>query len=161
MCESGKGVALAALVGLCLLLPRESSAQQRVRESGNIGVGLGGNALGFGASGKYFIDDANAVQALVGLGSGGGSLLVSADYLYNFAPFASKDEVSVGWYAGFGGGIVLGDSLLGITGVVGSDVNLDEVPLDIYFEYRPTLFFGPIGSAFRADSFGAGLRYYF
>lgn len=161
MCEPGKGAALVALVGLCLLLPRESAAQQRVREPGNIGVGLGGNLLGYGVSGKYFIDDANAVQALVGIGSGGSSLLVSADYLYSFEPFASKDEVSVGWYAGFGGGIVLGYSLLGVAGVVGSDVNLDEVPLDIYFEYRPTLFFGPTGSAFRADSFGAGLRYYF
>ena len=161
MSESGKGTVLVALVGLCLLMPRDSAAQQGVRESGNIGVGLGGNALGFGVSGKYFIDDANAVQALVGLGSGGGSLLVSADYLYNFDPFVSKDEVSVGWYAGFGGGLVLGDSLLAITGIVGSDVDLDEVPLDIYFEYRPTLFFGPNGSAFRADSFGAGLRYYF
>ena len=38
---------------------------------------------------------------------------------------------------------------------------VDELSSKAHDSLRPTLFFGPIGSAFRADSFGAGLRYYF
>ena len=161
MSDHGLGVALAALLGLLVAAPQPAAAQQQVREAGNIGVGVGGNILGVGVSGKYFINEANAVQALVGMGAGGGTLLVSADYLYNFDPFVRKEEISIGWYAGFGGGLILGSSVLAVAGVVGSDVDLDDLPLDIFFEYRPTLFFSPAGSAFRADSFGAGLRYYF
>ncbi|MBO84616.1 MAG: hypothetical protein CL927_04605 [Deltaproteobacteria bacterium] len=161
MFRRGPDLVLAALVGLGLAAPQGAMAQEQVREAGNIGVGVGGNILGVGVSGKYFINEANAVQALVGMGSGGGTLLVSADYLYNFDPFIKQEEISVGWYAGFGGGLILGSSVLGVAGVVGSDFDLDELPLDIFFEYRPTLFVSPAGAAFRADSFAAGLRYYF
>jgi hypothetical protein len=156
------------MMGVCAMglllaaaLPIAAQAQDKVREPGNIGLGLGGNIFGAGVSGKYFIDESNAVQGLVGLGYSSTSLTVSADYLYNFPPFVQEEDLSIGWYAGFGGALVLGASVLGVTGIVGVDVDVDEVPLDLFVEYRPSLYFMTIGSGFRGDSFGAGVRYYF
>jgi len=150
-------------MGLALVaaLPTASQAQQKVREPGNIGLGVGGHLFGAGVSGKYFVNESNAVQGLVGLGYSSTSLTLSVDYLYNFPTFVQEEDLSIGWYAGFGGSLILGASVLGTTGIVGVDVDVDEVPLDVFFEYRPSLYFMPIGSSFQAASFGGGVRYYF
>ena len=151
----GLGLALLAAV------PTGSQAQQKVREPGNIGLGIGGNGFGGGLSGKYFINESNAIQGIVGLGYYSTSLNLSADYLYNFSPFVQQEELSVGWYAGFGGALLLGQSTIGASGIVGVDVDVDEVPLDVYFEYRPSLYFQPFDSGLYLVSFGGGVRYYF
>lgn len=155
---AGGVLLLAGAIGL----PSVAAAQEHVREAGNIGVGIGATTLGLGVSGKYFINDANALQGLVGLRDGGMALFISGDYLYNFKPLRRDHAVTVGWYAGFGGSVSLGstDFVLGGSGIVGADFDIDVVPLDIYAEYRPLLILAPVGDLDPA-SFGGGVRYYF
>ncbi len=160
--RSSRRLALPVAMLAGLGLSSTAFAQDRVRQAGNIGVGIAGTVLGTGVTGKYFINDANSLQGLVALREGGSALLVSADYLYNFKPFLNDDDVSMGWYAGFGGAVSLGslDFVLGAVGIVGTDFDIDDLPLDLYVEYRPVLVLAPVGDLY-LSSFGGGVRYYF
>jgi len=156
----------ATLYGLVLLAalgtPVSAEAADRVRQSGNIGVGLGATNFGIGAVGKYFVNEANAVQALVGVAESGTAFVVQADYLYNFDPILRDDQHTLGWYAGFGGTLSPGASelMLGVAGIIGLDFNLDVAPLDIYVEVRPTLILAP-SADLRPVAAGSGVRYFF
>jgi|GEM_PF-4799381 len=150
------------LVGLLLVGASSTAhAADRVRQAGNIGVGLGANSFSFGLTGKYFVNDANAFQATVG-GREDGQVLLGVDYLYNFDPLWSDETAALGWYAGFGGSISPGSqqgSLIA-AGIVGLDFDIDAAPLDIFVELRPSFLLAPVGDL-KLFAAGGGVRYYF
>lgn len=150
-------VLLAALV-----LPATGAAAERVRQAGNIGLGFGGTSFAGGVSGKYFVNEANAFQGLVGLREDGTVVVFQFDYLYNFEPIWADSRNTLGWYAGFGGQLapLADDGSLAASGIIGLDFDIDIAPLDVYLEGRPTLTVNPVADV-RPFVFGAGARYFF
>ncbi len=151
------GISLAA----CMALPQEGLAQ-RVHETGRFGIGLGGGPVGAGITGKWFLNEHNALQGLVGIRDDGRALLLSPDYLYTFDPIHQDEDITFGWYGGFGGALSLGstDFTLGASAILGLDFCIDVAPIDIYAELRPMLVLAPIANLNFA-SFAGGVRYYF
>ena len=148
---------------LMLALPATAETRpQRVHETGNIGVGLGAGPAGSGISGKGFMNEKNALQGLVGIRDGGTALLISPDYLYNFDTIMQDDDVTFGWYGGFGGSLSLGspDFSLGASAILGVDFCIDRGPIDIYAEFRPMLILAPTPDMW-FTSFAGGARYFF
>lgn len=151
------------LAALTALAPQVAQAQpERVHETGNIGVGVGGTAFGLGVSGKWFMSERNALQGLIGASSGGSVLYLSPDYLYTFDPLHQEDDVTIDWYGGFGGTLFLGasDFGLGLNAILGIDFCIDAAPVDIYAELRPIFLLSPIAE-FGFLNFAGGVRYYF
>ena len=150
-------VAAAAMMAL----PQLAQAE-RIHETGKIGLGIGGGPpLGAGMSGKWFMNEKNALQGLVGIRKGG-ALLLSPDYLYTFEPIFQDDDVTFGWYGGFGASLSLGstDFTLGVSAILGVDFCIDRAPIDLYAELRPLLEMAPMAEM-HVGSFAGGLRYYF
>ena len=152
---------LVVAFGVGTLAPGLAFGADKVRQPGNIGVGLGLTSEGVGVSGKYFVDDRNAFQGLLGVPNGSGGLLAQFDYLYNFPILWSDEKVALGWYAGFGGMLVTQSPFvaLGGTGSVGLDLDVDAAPLDIFIELKPTLWLTPLG--YLDLNAAGGIRYYF
>mgnify|MGYP000447850819 FL=1 len=154
---------LPCMVVAALAVSLPSAAQAgRVHETGKIGVGIGGGPVGGGITGKWFMNEHNALQGLVGIRDEGRALLLSPDYLYTFDPIFQDEDVTFGWYGGFGGALSLGstDFTLGASAILGVDFCIDVVPLDIYAELRPMLILAPLPEM-EFMSFAGGVRYYF
>jgi hypothetical protein len=147
-----------------------------VRRVGHFGLGLGAGTYATGLSTKYFFERSMAVQGNLGwwrdpyycIGhrcyGGGDSLALSADLLFERPSFAGNEQVNVAWALGGGVGLGLEDGFdrLGLAAafVIGIEVNVDVVPLDIAIEYRPGIAFIP---DFDIDpvNFSGHVRYYF
>ena len=138
----------------------EAEASDSLRRSGNFGLGIGGGSFsgasaGGGLSGKYWLTDTSAVQATIS-GTGTGIVIgytysssaISADYLIEMPVIASKDELELGWNFGPGLGVAQwtagpqSATTLGISAVLGLEVNLKVLPIDIVIEYRPVMLMG-------------------
>ncbi|OIP35048.1 MAG: hypothetical protein AUK47_17330 [Deltaproteobacteria bacterium CG2_30_63_29] len=155
---------LAFLFVLALMLPLTAQADE-VRSAGNFGLGLGGGTGTSGLSMKYFVNNSNAFQGVVGvwgLGRNHGSVIgLSADYLWEGPALASGSVLELGWNIGLGAFAGTGDAFwLGAAGVLGLEFNFRPIPIDIVLEYRPGLL---ILERVDADliNFGGHLRYYF
>jgi hypothetical protein len=137
-----------------------ADASDSLRRSGNFGLGIGGGSFsgasaGGGLSGKYWLTDTSAVQATIS-GTGTGILVgytysssaISADYLIEMPVIASKDELELGWNFGPGVGVAQWTSgpysatTFGVSAVLGLEVNLKVLPIDIVIEYRPLMLMG-------------------
>ncbi len=144
----------------------EAHAGSLMRTSGSIGVGFG-QGYASGLSGKYVLADMMAVQATVGAHGYGwhynrGVIAVGADLLFLMPIIHSDEHFELGWNAGFGPGVSLWTSGLGmaVEGVVGLEMNLKVIPIDIVLEYRPGLGILPeIGLGL--INFGGHVRFYF
>ena len=145
---------------LLTLSTSTAEANESLRRSGNFGLGIGGGsfsgaAAGGGFSGKYWLTDTSAVQATIS-GTGTGivvgytysSSAVSADYLIEMPVIASKDELELGWNFGPGVGVAQWTSgpysatTVGVSAVLGLEVNLKVLPIDVVIEYRPVMLMG-------------------
>lgn len=142
------------------LFANTATAGDSLRHSGNFGLGFGGGSFsgasfGGGLSGKYWLSDTSAVQATIsGTGSGfnvgynTSSSAISADYLIEMPIITSKDELELAWNAGPGVGVSQWSygnyraTTLGVSGVVGLEINLKVIPIDIVVEYRPLILLG-------------------
>lgn len=152
-----------AALALAALLPTADAAPHR--GSGHTGVGLGGGTLGGGVSVKHFLTDTSAVQGVVGAWGGWGvsGVGVSADYLVHFPLLADTPELDIGWNAGPGAGVAVfssGSAWFAASGVVGLELGVVEVPLDIVLEWRPTFLIEPV-TRFDLLSFSGHVRWFF
>lgn len=171
-----RNLLLSSLIALTAALgPRVASARS-IRQAGNFGIGLGAGTFATGFSMKYFMEKTMAVQGNVGWWrsryfctrhicyGGGNSLALSADLLFEQAPIAGNDQVSLAWNVGGGLGLGLDDWAndvgVGAALVVGLEILFEVVPIDIAIEYRPGLYVLP---DFEIDpvNFTAHIRYYF
>lgn len=154
-------------VTIVLLSTMSLSAQYKA----SVGLRLGSPTS---ASVKYFIDDANALEAYVGYRSyswGSNWVGVNGAYLRH----QELDEIVDGltWYAGGGLGVYFwsyddfffdqySTTTIGIQAYAGVEYTFEDIPLAISVDWIPTLF---VGSTY-LSSFGArygslGVRYVF
>lgn len=131
---------LALLVPL--LLPATAAADTPVRFPGNLGLGVSAGVWVNGASVKYFINEANALEGVVGLwglGRASTGFGVSADYLREFPSLLEDSAYEVGWCAGGGPSMAGGGGAfaVGVHATAGIELNLEEFPLDVVLELKP------------------------
>lgn len=172
-----KVVSLLA-VSVALLWSVQASAQ--VRKAGHFGVGVGSGTIASGFSGKYFPDATTAFQFNVGFHNTtrafyGDALGLGFDYLLEQSAFAGDKRFGVAW--NIGPGVSLGYSegryrdfwLIGVSAVIGLELLLEMIPLDVVLEYRPSVFFfndnfndrGRDGFDLDLIEFGGHVRYFF
>jgi hypothetical protein len=152
-----------------LLLPmcsRADSDYHPTRDGGNFGLGLEfGEPGNWGATAKIWLDQANAIQPAVKFNNGGTAIL-QLDYLWHFFDVIQmkNTEGSMPLYIGIGGNLVL-QNTVEIAGriPVGISYIFDKknVPVDIYLQAVPTIWF-PNGGQTIFDVYGElGAHYYF
>lgn len=173
---------LCALLALSTLTASPAQAQGKIKQAGNFGLGLGIGTLASGLSGKYFLESNLSIQGNVGLhyygpygrcyrrgprrycDRWGDALGLSADLLSERGPLAGNDQVSLDWQIGGGLGLGIWERapVLDVAAafVLGLQVNVHALPIDVVLEYRPKLI---ILSDVDLDliDFTAQIRYYF
>lgn len=163
-------VVLALCATLGLLAASSTAEAKKIRQAGNFGIGLGVGFAG-GISGKYFASNSFSLQGTVGnFGTFRGrsdGLAVGLDGLLEMPSFVRARDVELAWHIGAGGGFGIFDDryfddrlILGIQGVLGLQVLIVPVPVDIALELRPTIL---LVDEVDFDLFEAGLhvRYFF
>ncbi len=114
---------------------------------------------GLNVSGKKFLTESTAAEAIVGLygyGKFNGLGLTALYQIHN--PIDNQGHQLV-WYYGGGGSLVLveGSTFLGANGNVGIEYVFDDLPINFAVDALPTLFFG--NDAGFDISFSAAIRY--
>lgn len=155
---------LPALLIAAMAFSPAALAETDIRAPGSVGVGLGAGTLASGISGKLFISEALAAQALLGIGgykNNAAGLSGGLDLLVEMPAIADTPDIELGWNLGVGGALGVGNGLfVGAAGVAGIEAALKPVPLDLTLEYRPVL--GVVnGLVFDPFHFGGHLRYWF
>lgn len=166
---------------LALLIPATSFAKggKAVRQAGNIGVGLGAGTFAAGLSLKYFTDQSLAIQGNIGewrsrwwgrcndrycYDGGGDGIALSVDVLFEQDVFAGNGNVDLGWNAGVGGGLGVSDyrdeTAAAIAGILGLELLINVIPIDIVLEFRPSVMIVP-DIHFDLIDFTGHIRFYF
>lgn len=134
-----------------------------IKGGGNFGLGLElGDPGTWGAVGKIWIDRENAFQSAVKLGNG--NALLQLDYLWHDYDVIHPKQGLMPLYFGFGGDLSLqGNVTVGARGVVGISYmfNRSNVPVDIYVQLVPEIWFGNGGTSPLFIYGNVGSRYYF
>ncbi len=130
---------------------------------GNFGLGLElGDPGAWGAVGKIWMDKANAFQPAVKIGDG--TTLLQLDYLWHDYDVIHPREGLMPLYFGVGGDLDLQNNVaVGARGVVGISYlfNRVDVPVDIYVQVVPEIWFYS-GGVSNFQLYGdIGSRYYF
>jgi hypothetical protein len=120
-------------------------------DGGNLGLGLElGDPGAWGISGKFWLDQANAIQPAIKFNSPGSAIL-QMDYLWHDYDVARVKEGSLPFYIGVGGDLILQNTVtVGARMPLGLSYIFDKknVPIDIYFQIVPTLWFYDSGATF-------------
>ena len=131
-------------------------------ESGYLGLGLElGDPAGWGVSGKFWLDSTSALQPALKLGDG---TVLQLDYLWHDFNVIQPHRGLMPIYFGAGGGLGLGGGVaIEARGVVGISYlfNRADVPVDIYVQLVPALWFGGGGVSNLQFYGNLGSRYYF
>ena len=142
-----------------------SDGYHPTNDGGSFGLGLEiGDPGNWGITGKLWVDRVNAFQPAVKFNSGGSAIL-QFDYLWhNFDIIRMEGEGSMPLYIGLGGNLLL-QSTVAVAGrvPVGISYIFDKrnVPVDIYLQAVPTLWFFSAGLS-RLDVYGElGAHFYF
>jgi hypothetical protein len=138
------------------------AGESPIKGGGNFGLGLVvGDPGNWGAVGKIWIDSKNAFQPAVKLG--GGTATLQLDYLWHTYDVIDTKQGLVPLYIGAGGDLVLQNTVaVAARGVGGISYMFDrsDVPVDIFLQLAPTLWFFSGGTSF--NLYGElGARYYF
>jgi hypothetical protein len=139
------GLAIAGL-SLLTMSARADGDYHPTYDGGNFGLGLElGDPGAWGVDGKLWIDSVNAFQPAVKFNNGGPAIL-QLDYLWhNFDIAHMRDgNGELPFYIGFGGDLSL-QTTVGVAARLPIGVsyifNKRNVPVDIYFQIVPTLWF--------------------
>ena len=112
------------------------------------GIGVRGSRYDFGITGKHFFKESTAIEGILDFGYG--SFIITGLYEIH-APAFDVDRLY--WY--YGGGAHIGqvgdahhylDSdkgvlLLGIDGIIGLEYDIEEIPITISADWKPTINF--------------------
>ena len=112
--------------------------------------------LGNSVSIKYFLDETNAVEGLIGWGTRFGlGALYERHQLIGATP-------SLNWFYGGGGyiGFQDGRTYLGPTGIVGMDYKFPNAPVNLSLDWKPELDISPAIN-FVPGAFAVSIRYTF
>ncbi len=173
--------ALAASACAALLtFPSTASAQGKIGNDKNIGLGLGRGTLTSGITGKFYLDNRSAIQLYLGnLGGwyderryddcrGSCGIALSGDYVYEFEDLVNEDVGRL-FLGGGGGGFLYnyatfgryagGYSGAGIHGVFELGWHFNEFPLELAIDIRPAFDIGRFRGLF-IDG-GGSIRIFF
>jgi len=154
---------LLALTGLVLMPLGAVAGESPIAGGGNFGLGLElGDPGTWGAVGKIWVDKENAFQPALKLGNG--ATLLQLDYLWHDYDVIHPSRGLLPLYSGVGGDLNLqGSVALGARGVVGISYmfNKPDVPVDIYVQVVPEIWFysGGVSTFYLYGDVGS--RYYF
>lgn len=137
------------------------SVQYAQAQTYKTGVGLlvdvGDGSTLVGPHAKHFFNANSAGE--FGLLFGNGLTVLDAMYQYH-QPI--QDAPGLQWYLGLGGLIAFpkyGDTYFGITPAAGLDYKLQNIPISIFFDWRPKFMIHDYDNEFVAARFGLGLRF--
>jgi hypothetical protein len=127
------------------------TAYAPTRDGGNFGIGLElGDPGDWGITGKLWIDRKNAFQGAVKLGNG--TAILQLDYLWHDFGLIRIRHGEMPFYIGVGGDLSLENSAavaarlpIGLSYIFSKK----DVPVDIYLQVVPALWFYGGGSTFR------------
>lgn len=152
-----------------------------IRQAGNVGIGLGAGTFATGFAIKYFPQPDFAIQGNLGWWrdrfvcndrrcyGGGDSVAISADFLIERPTITGNKDVELAWNFGAGAGLGIEDDdrfnndddiALGVSGVLGLELLINLIPIDLVIEYRPNLLVIPDVDIDLID-FGGHVRFYF
>lgn len=168
---------------LVLALPSTAFAEWKygmpIRNEGNLGIGFGSGTLAHGLSLKYFADSNFAIQGNIGYWRGrywgrckgdycgyygGNSFAVSVDALFEQGTLVGNSDVELAWNFGLGGGLGLSEyndsTGAAVAGILGLELLINVIPIDIVLEYRPNILVVP-GFDLDPINFTGHIRFYF
>ncbi len=155
----------AAMLAILLTLGASASVagESPIKGGGPFGLGLElGDPGTWGAVGKFWIDRQNALQPAVKLGNG--LALLQCDYLWHEYSLIHPNQGLMPLYFGAGADLSLQTNVtVGARGVVGISYLFDRanVPVDIYVQVVPEIWFGTGGGSSFWVYGDLGGRYYF
>ena len=155
---------------------------QDIRQAGRFGIGLGAGTFATLLSMKYFMSDSLSIQGNVGplrygWRSGcyyerrgynycrgfGEAIALSADLLSERPELAGNGDLSLAWHIGGGVGAAIWNRApnldLAAAFVVGLQLAISVIPIDIAIEYRPKIYL--LDAYFDPVDFTGHIRYYF
>lgn len=123
-----------------------------------VGIRLGPNsaAISPGFTIKYFLNETNAVEGILGVSNGIG---LCGLYEWHY-PIASVEHLQ--WLAGVGGYAAsrYKTTFIGAAGIVGLDYKFTEIPLNVTIDWKPELnLLTKVG--FEANTVGFSARFTF
>lgn len=157
------------VLSLGLVLPALAHAETTpFATTGRLGLGFGGGSMASGLSGKFYLSQALAVQASLGLWAGYG-WSVGADAILEMPQIWKNEAVSINWNVGAGAGVGFHSAYysayysangteISVGGVAGLGIQFSQFPVELTAELRPTLFLGNTGFDFGS---GGAIRYFF
>ena len=154
---------LLVVVALGAVPAVSMAGESPIKGGGSFGLGLElGDPGTWGAVGKLWIDRQNAFQPAMKLGNG--LALLQCDYLWHDYDLIHPNQGLMPLYFGAGGGLSLQTNVaVGARGVVGISYMFDRVnvPVDIYVQVVPELWFYTGGATSFYVYGDVGSRYYF
>ncbi|MBK0382943.1 hypothetical protein I5M32_08220 [Pedobacter sp. SD-b] len=136
-----------------------SASAQSYTTSAGLGIDFGTGQTLVGPTLKHFFNANNAIEADILFGSN--NTLIAAYYQYH-QDF--KGASGLKWYLGGGPAVNLysGGSSFFLRPMVGLDYKIDNAPLALSFDWRPSIYLGDtVGDRFTAGRFGLGFKYVF
>jgi tetratricopeptide (TPR) repeat protein len=129
---------------------------------GNFGLGLViGSPGDFGATGKYWVDNQSAFQGALKISGG---TIAQFQYLWHDYDLIHPTSGAMPFYIGVGGDVAFGGGSIAVAGCAPIGLTYlfqkSSVPVDIFVEGVPTLWFFSGGTLFQIYA-DVGARYYF
>ncbi len=142
--------------------PSSSPKVSPVIGGGNFGLGLVVGSPGdFGATGKYWLDNQSAFQGSLRINGG---TIAQFQYLWHDYDVIKPSSGAMPFYIGIGGDLALGGGSIAVAGCAPIGLTYlfqkSTVPIDLFVEGVPTLWFYSGGMTFELDA-DLGARYYF
>ncbi len=170
MMNSVKYLALTAATLASTALGSQVADAEPIHAPGRMGIGIGSGTYANGLSLKYYAAESMALQFNLGTVGGSGSdrfsdfggIAASGDVLIENGPLLASALLNLDWNYGIGAGIASHNDNLAVaaSGIVGLELNLNVLPIDLVLEYRPSLSISPDVDLEIVD-FTGHLRFYF
>jgi hypothetical protein len=149
-----KGLLVGLMMAGLFLMPISSRADEGYHptdDGGSFGLGVElGDPGAWGISGKFWADRVNAFQPAVKFNTGGSAIL-QLDYLWHNFDIIQISNGGLPFYIGVGGDLALSTNVQFAGRLpIGLSYIFDKknVPVDIYFQVVPTLWFYNAGATF-------------
>jgi hypothetical protein len=147
----------AGILGFCIVPGVRAADKSPLAKGGHIGIGLVvGEPGDWGASGKIWLSRSFAFQPAVNFEH---KVAVQGDLLWHYYGIVKPEKGAMPLYIGVGA-VTDFDNLVGVRGPGGIAYHFADVPVDLFVELVPTLWFAHGESDFKLDA-GLGSRFYF